>query len=120
MKLYGKGGNFSKQSQGVSTSALIRSGWAVTTSWQSAPPESFPQAPHPPVENLEKVGDQLGDAGRREVGLRGHCDRVRAKRPVGRRAELTVELRDDLAPEVAVEARNPWTKTTGRPLPDSR
>ena len=51
----------------------MRSGWRVTTIWQRAPPVSLPTSvTSSQVERREEVGDQLRDAGRGEVGVRGH------------------------------------------------
>ena len=58
------------------------------------------------VERRQEVGDQPGDAGRREVSVGVHRDGVRAERQVGDdAAEALGERRHDLLPEPAVDER---------------
>ena len=99
------GGKLSNASHEVSTSAPMRSGRRVTTSWQMrAAGVVADERDVVELERGDRVGDQVGHGGRGEVGVRRHRDDVRAERQVERdAAEVGAEAGDDLAPQVRVD-----------------
>ncbi len=120
MALKWPGGNFSKQSQFVSTSLPIRSGLVVTRIWETAPPESLPTIVAPSRSSASRNSAIIATCPGTDVSAPSRI--ASGAEPIGQSGTMH---RCSLANPLAVcdhsrpLAPKPWTKTMGSPVPAS-